>query len=102
MQDPRIPWKQFEAPGGLISVAYDEPPAFGSHTLHFTYQPTGGSPIALGQFELNNDGVVLSDSNLVPHYGPDQTLYLTLHGQQQADQKLVFYPGETPRLVRGE
>ena len=88
--DPEyIYWRQFDAFGGEISVEYNEPPAYGSHTLHFFFFPEGASePQKLGWRVLNNDGANLGDENMEVLSRTPDIFRFVLRGQQQKDEYL--------------
>jgi hypothetical protein len=84
-------WREIDVPGGLLRIEYAPPPAYGSHTLYFSYLPKEGKEvISLGQRELNNDGANLGNHNLEELARTDSSLTIVLHGQQQADEVLLL------------
>jgi hypothetical protein len=86
MGDQHMLWQELDAPGGKLRIEYDEPPAFGSHTLYFSYRAGGTEEWqALDTLDFNNDGANLGEHNLkVTERGADEMLLL-LRGQQQKE-----------------
>ena len=98
-----FPWKDIPAPGGRLIIEYNEPPAFGPHTLHFSYLPEGQSESQnLGKRELNNDGANLGDHNLQVLETTDTSMRFVLRGQQQADLELNLILLEGKAQILGE
>ena len=94
-QEQHILWKELEAPGGKLRIEYGPPPAYGSHTLYFSYLPDDGSEVQqLGKKELNNDGANLGDHNLEVLEKTPNSLEIVLHGQQQGDNELLLQAKE--------
>lgn len=86
MSQKHLLWQEIDAPGGILRIEYDEPPAFGSHTLYFRYQAKDSDDWQqLDTLELNNDGANLGEHNLEILERSAIGMKVLLHGQQQAD-----------------
>lgn len=90
-------WQEIDAPSGTLRIEYDDPPAFGSHTLIFSYQYTESLEWqSLGRLEFDNDGANLGDHNLEILKQTPESMTFVLRGQQQQDQSVIL------RLVDGK
>lgn len=89
MGNQHILWQELDAPGGRLRIEYDEPPAFGSHTLYFSYRAGGTEKWQpLDTLDLNNDGANLGEHNLeIVERGVDE-MQMLLRGQQQGEMGL--------------
>ena len=91
MAHPHTLWQDLTAPGGTLRIEYDEPPAYGSHTLYFSYRADGQDDWQpLDTLELNNDGANLGEHNLEIVERTADGMQIQLRAQQQGDQTIRF------------
>ncbi len=91
LQGQHLLWQEIDAPGGTLRIEYNDPPAFGSHTLFFSYRSKESSEWqSLGNSELDNDGANLGDHNLEVLKQTPESMSFVLRGQQQKDQPMIL------------
>jgi|GEM_PF-3949679 len=90
-EDARLLFREYPVEDDVLRIEYDEPPAFGPHTLYLEYLGKGqGKPQSIGHFQLNNDGANLTEDNIRVEVKEAGVVHIVLHGQQQQDETLIL------------